>query len=112
MEKEPIKLIELKHYGVKGMKWGVRRDRAKTARKSKSKAPSLSDKELKAAVARMNLEQQYDRLSGNNSTNPVVANGKKAVGYVFSQAGKQVVSTAISIAIAAKVAPHIREYFN
>lgn len=65
-------------YGVKGQKWGVRRSReeraaaktpdAKAADAAKDKAKklgtsSLSNKELQALTTRMNLEQQYSRLS-------------------------------------------------
>jgi hypothetical protein len=69
----------LAHFGVKGMRWGKRmggsgkeapsadsqastavRDRAK-----KSKVKALSNAELQQAINRMNLEQQFKRLSVN-----------------------------------------------
>ena len=66
----------LAHYGVKGMKWGVRKDQpyvpgsadAETATKLKTRAVSegtraLSNQELQSLVTRMNLEQQYSRLN-------------------------------------------------
>lgn len=76
----------LAHYGVKGMKWGVRKDRrggvtttgrrrrgstaepqsedSKKAQKLKSKsARSLSNAELKALNERLNLEQNYSRMT-------------------------------------------------
>jgi hypothetical protein len=74
----------LAHYGVKGMKWGVRKapDRSRSAsnwkaRKDKERAAKLekassskrnaakkmSDDELKAAVQRLQLEKQYVELS-------------------------------------------------
>jgi len=80
----------LAHYGVKGMRWGVRRDRdggkgsvdkhSSTpsadhiqARAAASKSvSSLSNQELKVLVERMNLESQYNRLSSGNN------NGAKA----------------------------------
>lgn len=88
----------LSHYGIKGMKWGVRRSNPSGApvkievgtapgkrvqtrggqnhgpsddavraavlkRKARSSTTdSLTNAELRAAVERMNLEQQYDRL--------------------------------------------------
>lgn len=67
----------LAHYGVKGMKWGVRRKRtapgepahgdAKRAKRVVSRArtsgtDAISNKDLQAAITRMNLEQQYNRL--------------------------------------------------
>lgn len=43
---------ELCHYGVKGMRWGVRKDRAsKAVSNVKSKAPKLSDRQKKVAKA-------------------------------------------------------------
>lgn len=67
----------LAHYGVKGMKWGVRRkksdrepaseDAARAAelqtRLKKSGTSALTNKELQEVVTRMNLEQQYSRLN-------------------------------------------------
>ena len=101
--------LELKHYGVKGMKWGVRKDEAasrggaskgptsvvvaqkkpgkfakteggqghplhddaKTALEARQKAKTsttdaLSNAELRKAVERMNLEQQYNQLEFYN----------------------------------------------
>lgn len=80
----------LEHYGVKGMRWGVRKDREslssrvsrarrerqkkETAKRSperravdkirkKGKAKYMTDAELKTAINRLNLETQYNRLS-------------------------------------------------
>lgn len=64
----------LRHFGVKGMKWGVRRsdvpaseDHTQTkAVLSKAKAggtKALSNNELQTAIARLNLEQQFSRLN-------------------------------------------------
>ena len=69
----------LAHFGVKGMKWGVRRmrrpsfssdsssDDARRAEAAKKKVKtsgtkSLTNKELQDLVTRMNLEQQFDKL--------------------------------------------------
>lgn len=110
----------IKHYGIKGMKWGVRRkdpsastatdvevkkvpgkkvqtsggknqpvsdDAVKTAisrQKAKSSSTdSLSTKELQELVNRMNLEQQYDRLS-----TPQKAAGQKFVEDMLKRQGK------------------------
>lgn len=87
------------HYGVKGMRWGVRKDRpaqditiytrngkkpiarggkraantkdaldtVATRQKSKhSTTHALTNKELEDAVKRMRLEQQYNKLTGEN----------------------------------------------
>jgi hypothetical protein len=80
----------LEHHGIKGMRWGVRKDRggvttgrfgrkakpipsedkvtADTARAKigrKGNTDALSNQELQTVIARMNLEQQIARLSAN-----------------------------------------------
>ena len=74
----------LAHYGILGMKWGVRRTEAQLgrARKSTSQgsedyqtsralqkrgAKNLSTKELKDLTTRMHLEQQYKNLNPSPS---------------------------------------------
>lgn len=98
---------DLAHFGVKGMKWGVRKDRKSSSsgptdvvvktkagqriqtsggkglpasedakrvsvykqKASSSTTDSLSTKELQELVTRMNLEQQYSKLTaGQNKT--------------------------------------------
>lgn len=77
---------ELYHYGIRGMKWGVRRyqnkdgsltdagkkkysswsDDAKTADSIKKKRVSeMSNAELKKVNERVRLEQEYSRLNPN-----------------------------------------------
>jgi 2'-5' RNA ligase len=92
----------LAHYGVKGMKWGVRSsqsqlsaDSEEVAQAKKTKAQiksnrgstdSISNKDLQNIVNRMNLEQQYSRLARENSNSTkgdkvikdILAKGKTA----------------------------------
>lgn len=51
----------LMHYGIKGMKWGVRK------KSSAPPASTLSTLELQSAVNRMQLERRYNELSGSGS---------------------------------------------
>lgn len=64
----------LAHFGVKGMRWGVRKNRVTKARLTNqsgdykhahSKTPNhkLSNKELQRRVTRLNLEKQYRDLT-------------------------------------------------
>lgn len=75
----PSDLVEdfLAHFGVKGMRWGVRRNRdhapsssdAQNAALVREKirqtggTHSLTNKELQDFITRANLEQQYSRLA-------------------------------------------------
>lgn len=127
---------ELYHYGVKGMRWGVRRDRSssngsidlKTAKKkteaagrivnetqninnqvsktrmTKAKkkqlnvAKQMDDKELREAVNRLNMEQQYVNLSTNH-----INSGRANVDAVLSRVGTAVAITNSALAIALAV---------
>ena len=94
---------ELYHYGVLGMKWGVRRDRSTSAgfRKKRSrsddsrdasaikkkKLSQMSNAELKKVNERRRLEQEYSRLNSKS-----VSRGWK---YVATAAS--VMGTALSV---------------
>lgn len=91
---------ELMHYGILGMKWGVRRNRkelerarkarrasddSKKAEKSKAKDISeLSNEELRELNNRMQLERQYRDLK-KSEMDP----GKKFVQEVLRETGKE-----------------------
>ena len=60
----------LQHYGVKGMKWGVRKarrssDSAEVKQIRKKKVSQMSNAELRKANERIRLEQEYKRLNPN-----------------------------------------------
>lgn len=100
----------ISHYGVKGMRWGVRRkggvskgtgvkpvsgDALRT-KKIKDKAKkhgtsSVSNKELRVAIERMNLEQQYSRLSA-----PPKSTGRKFVEGLLTELGKNKVKNVLN----------------
>ena len=102
---------ELIHYGVKGMKWGVRRTPvqlghrrkpkkiAKRSRESpesekKKSAPKksvheLSDEELRQAIGRLEMEKRYKELA--RSANPQKNNdGKKFVENILRKSGENI----------------------
>ena len=86
----------LAHYGVRGMKWGVRKssshpssEDAATAASYKRRAQTqgihtLSNKELQTYINRANLEQQFNRLNERKKNA-----GSKFVGDVLKEIGKQ-----------------------
>lgn len=93
----------LQHFGVKGMKWGVHRkpkipassdaqkalDIRQKAKRGKPKA--LTNAELQTAINRMNLEQQFKRLSVNERP-PV----QRWIASTLLEVGKREVQTAIA----------------
>lgn len=113
---------ELYHYGIKGMKWGVRRTaaqlghvvktgykktkagvgivRANRAAKKLRKKPisKLTDTELEQRLKRLELEKRVSDLSKstqqiNAGKQFVEAVGKKVVGPAMMDAGKSVLTT-------------------
>ena len=96
----------LQHYGVLGMRWGVRRARPKSSSgsrfsrksyknskelKKKSVEPKkktikdLSDNELRSKINRLELEKRYKELSGSDKQS---SRGKKFVMDVLETSGK------------------------
>jgi len=109
---------ELVHYGVPGMKWGVRRGTTGTSlgaivkRRAEKRAASsseehlntraaikkgrhqLTNKELQDTITRLNLEQQYDRLSPSAK-----AKAAKTTSRILGQVGNTILSTAIQTSV-------------
>ena len=102
------------HFGVKGMKWGVRRTDAELAKSSpKEKASedftnaktqkariktsgtsALSNKELQAVITRTQLEQQYAKLTPES-----ISPGRKfaaGFGNIAANAVKQVAAQQVA----------------
>lgn len=112
----------LEHFGVKGMKWGVRRrgrsasgatdevgqrkasssDAKKTGALTDRAPDQLTTKQLQAVNKRLNLEREYARLNPtkgevlksqiNNLLNTLEM-GNRAYNLVNSPAGKQLMAT-------------------
>lgn len=91
---------ELMHHGILGMKWGIRRSRPTSGKKSapfkkkkakqsseKEKTPKkkplnkMTDEELRSAINRLELEKRYRDLSPKQ-----VSKGKKFVGDFVDKA--------------------------
>ena len=95
----------LKHYGILGMRWGVRRSDAQLARSrgsskrsephedytkahSKKSVKSMSNAELRERNNRLQMERQYKDL-----TKKETSKGRKFVGKVLGAAATTVATT-------------------
>jgi len=96
---EIIKESDLTHYGVKGMHWGIRKDRGSSASRTANSIRDMADADLQKVVNRMRLEQQYRDMTAN----PAVKTGKKQVAKYANQTLNLVISTALTATIGAAV---------
>ena len=88
----------LEHYGVKGMKWGVRR-KGKVSKSRKSGSQTIYDKpgsklssaEMKRRIARMEIEQRYNSLNKQKSSE-----GKEFAKEIAKGTGRTVAGTLLS----------------
>ncbi len=78
----------IEHFGVKGMKWGVRKDR--------KSVKNMTNKELQDANHRMGLENQYKKLkhpiaskASDKFTNALIAGLAGAAGISLAAAVKK-----------------------
>lgn len=86
---------ELYHFGVKGMKWGVRRKRPKTTHHedytnahSRKSVKSMSDKELRSRINRLNMEREYSEAKRKaNKGQRAVQSYIKTAGTIAAFAG-------------------------
>lgn len=98
----------LEHYGVKGMKWGVRKSRTSRAQTRYSKpANKLTDAELQKRIKRLETERKYNQL--NRRT---VGEGEKLVAEILTNSGRKVATTVITNAATIGVGALIASRFG
>ena len=96
----------LEHYGVKGMKWGVRKRSEPTSKRTlTNRAKQLDDAELKKAVERLRLEREYVNI------NKDLSNDSHAKTFI-SRYGNQAVSVAVGAVVSAVVKAALRDKFK
>ena len=116
---------ELFHYGILGMKWGVRRTPAQLARARGQRASSadskvkeerktalknrrsLSTEDIQKRVERLKLEKQFKDL-----TNEDIAPGRKMASDILKSAGTKVLATAAAGAAAYAVKVALTKNFD
>ena len=126
---------ELMHYGVLGMKWGVRRSRpssgasktglkkgktndsddpkktAKAESKPKKRTvKDLSDDELRQRIARLDLEKRYKDLA-KSQVQPD-SEGKKFVKEVLTNSGKNIATQLTTYVMGTAVNKMFKDVFN
>ncbi len=94
----------VEHYGTKGMRWGVRRSKKQLTRSSSKSSTksvkSMSDTELRTAINRMNMEQQYTRLTANGNNKTVIKTGAAFVGGIGMNVARQNIQNALTSKVA------------
>lgn len=91
---------DLAHYGVPGMRWGRRKRKSSSTAHPDSPTrvdpKTLSDSELKSALSRLKMEREFSQL-----TAPQVSMGRKIVGEILLDVGKQQAKTYLNSVVSA-----------
>lgn len=112
----------IEHYGIRGMKWGIRRKRkggesgdssptlsksssssessdstvTKTKSFKKGDAKKLTDKELRERINRLNMEKQYKQLISEKEKPGVLKRGASVTKQIIGNSAKQATTNFLS----------------
>lgn len=106
---------ELYHYGVLGMKWGVRRKRkssnVETAKPKKKTLSEMSDDELQSAINRLQIEKKYKGLV--SELNPQQESKAKAfIKRVLERSGENIATQTATYVMGKTVNNFLKKIYN
>lgn len=102
---------QLKHHGILGMKWGIRRyqpytggkkgkftgrqkKRQDKAKKKENPTKGMTDAELRQKINRLQMEKQYKQLTAKEKST-----GQRLVGDILTNAAKQTATSYVTKAM-------------
>lgn len=126
----------LSHYGILGMKWGVRRTPEQLARargksssdsdgssnksstksssssSTKKKTSEMTDDELRAKISRLELEKRYKDLAKATAPPPKSTKGKDFVMRILEKSGENIATQLTTAAMGKAVNATIGKLFD
>lgn len=100
----------LEHYGVKGMRWGVRGGKGTPSSKTTFSKPAnrLTDAQLTDRIKRLEAEKRYNDLNSRT-----VSTGERLAAEVLQNSGRRIATTVITnagtLAVGALIATRFGE---